>query len=360
MKTVYATMVLHSLFSLQLLFADPPSGVVTGWGHNVAGEAVGVPSFPFSNGVVIVTDNPFATGRVTIVTIAGQPLRDAVAISAGSGFSLALKDDGTVVGWGDNQMGRAIGTEPVYPYRTNGSVMVGGKPLSNVVSVVAGGNFSLALKGDGTLVTWGKNTIPAGLSNVVAIAASGFFSVALKRDGTVVSWSSLPPAVSHVPRGLSNVVAIACGGSNYERSMALKSDGTVVVWQSGFPEEEPVPVEATNLVAIVAGVCHSLALKRDGTVFGWGCNSSGQATGIPTVVTPSESSFSSGFVTLNGQVLSNVVAIAAGDDYNLALKNDGSVVAWGNKRSYKDIPAGLTSVTAISAGDGFCLVIKKP
>ena len=56
--------------------------------------------------------------------------------------------------------------------------------LSNVVAIAAGGYHSLALKSDGTVVGWGDNgygqtTVPAGLSNVAAIAAGGYHSLAL-------------------------------------------------------------------------------------------------------------------------------------------------------------------------------------
>ena len=52
-----------------------------------------------------------------------------------------------------------------------------------------------------------------------------------------------------------------------------------------------------------------------------------------------------------GQILSNVVAIAAGFTHSLALKNDGTVVAWGtNVDGEATVPAGVSNVVAISAG----------
>ena len=64
--------------------------------------------------------------------------------------------------------------------------------LANVVAVVAGySQFSLAVKSDGTVVGWGANlygeiTIPTGLANVTAAAAGVYHSLALKSDGRVV------------------------------------------------------------------------------------------------------------------------------------------------------------------------------
>src|SRR5205807_2823122 len=64
---------------------------------------------------------------------------------------------------------------------------------SDLTAVACGYYHSLALKMDGTVVGFGKNdngesTPPASLSNVVAIAADYGYSVALKADGTVVGW----------------------------------------------------------------------------------------------------------------------------------------------------------------------------
>jgi alpha-tubulin suppressor-like RCC1 family protein len=350
--TLRTTLILQMLIPAHLLFAAGHSCAVVGWGDNVAGQATGIPSFQSSNGVVVPSTNPFASG---VVTLASGPLADAVAVAAGNFHSLALRADGRVVGWGDNQVGRVTGSETPFPHRTNGPVVIGGRMLTDVVSVAAGGAFGLALKRVGTLATWGKNTVPAGLSNVTAIAAGGFFSVALKNDGTVASWCSTPPGQAHVPPDLGNVVAIATGSGGYENSVALRRDGRVVVW--GPESDSALCAGLSNAVAIAAGQSFALALKNDGTVFGWGYNGDGRATGVPTPRPPNEPAGTNGLVTIGGQVLSNVVAIAAGSRYGLALKRDGTVVAWGDKRFYRDVPAGLTNVVAIAAGEDFCLAI---
>src|SRR5436190_8163299 len=85
------------------------------------------------------------------------------AVACGSDFSLALRTDGAVVGWGNNDVGQA-------------SPPAG---LSGVVAIAAGiHQHALALKGDGRIVAWGNNnhgesTVPAGLQGVIAIDANG-------------------------------------------------------------------------------------------------------------------------------------------------------------------------------------------
>ena len=61
------------------------------------------------------------------------------------------------------------------------------------MAVAAGGEHSLALRSDRTLVAWGRNdegqlNVPTDLTNAVAIAAGGLHNLALKADGTVVGW----------------------------------------------------------------------------------------------------------------------------------------------------------------------------
>lgn len=338
------------LFSSLRLFGGAAPGEAVGWGVNTAGQVTGSPAVVLSNGVLVSVASSFATGRVEI---AGHILTNAVSIAAGSFFGLALRSDGTVVGWGSSSGGAPD------PHWKDGVVTVEGRILDDVISIAAGNSYALALRRDGTVVAWGANRVPKGLTNIVGIASRGFFSLGIRGDGTVVSWSSAPWGERRVPDGLSNVVAVAAGGvggGDYSRNMALKRDGTVVVWGEGG-RYESVPAEASNIVAIASGGVHSLALRSDGTVLGWGYNGEGQATGVATPEDPAQPNFASDTVTLDGQVLTNVVAISAASAYNLALKRDGKVVAWGDKRRYREVPSQLTNVVSIVAGEGFCLAI---
>ena len=93
-------------------------------------------------------------------------------------------------------------------------------------------------------------------------------------------------------------------------------------------------------LGVAPGYLHSLALKSDGTVVAWGYNNLGQCT-VPTG-------------------LSGVTAIEGGNNHSLALKSDGTVVAWGTNNSGQcNVPTGLSGVTAISAGGGFSLALKN-
>ena len=89
-------------------------------------------------------------------------------------------------------------------------------------------------------------------------------------------------------------------------------------------------------MAIAAGASHSLALKADGTVVAWGLNTSGQ-TSVPG--------------ELKNVATAAVVAIAAGGSHSLALKADGTVVAWGaNAYGQTNVQVGLGHIVTIAGG----------
>jgi alpha-tubulin suppressor-like RCC1 family protein len=127
---------------------------------------------------------------------------------------------------------------------------------------------------------------------------------------------------------------------------------------AGLPAAQSTPIQVLNLSgidAIACGSAHGMALRNDGTVWVWGSNSAGQlGNGGPSPV-PVHTPF---------QVpsLTGVTAIDGGQDYSLALRNDGTVWAWGRNNfgqlgidslTDKAVPAqvvNLTGVTSVTAG----------
>lgn len=351
MKTLQIIFAIICAISCEFcLQSAPPSGTVVAWGWNTS------------------TDK---TAHVQIV------LSNAIAISPGRLHCLALKEDGTVVQWGWDARGMPVfentllttgkggsagaSAEATTWVQPNGIVRTAdGQVLSNIMAIAAGDGFSLGLKRDGTVMSWGKHSSHTVPSNAVAVAAAGFSCLAVTSNGIVIEWvseKSLPQFGQLLPvPNVSNVVAVASGCSAQgPRNVAIGKDGTVTHWgtETDYKDDRP-PGGLSNVTSVAVGYNHTLALKRDGTVIGWGFNNAGQATGGPTL------GISAGQVTFEGRYLNNVISVAAGRGYSMALKQDGTVVAWGrivNDRYPATVPDGLSNVVAIAAGENFCLAI---
>lgn len=122
-------------------------------------------------------------------------------------------------------------------------------------------------------------------------------------------------------------------------SKLCASPGTVIAWGDNSQGQTNVPPELTNVVAIACGYNFSLALTQDGVPVAWG-NPSG-VTNMPTGLT-------------------NVTAIAAGLGFGLVATSDGKVLGWGNNDSGQaSPPADLTNVVALAAGENFSMALKQ-
>src|SRR5262249_40381786 len=182
----------------------------------------------------------------TPVQVSG--LTDVVAIVAGTAHSLAIKADGSLWAWGFNGTGQ-IGDGTTTNRNQPVQVLSGGSPLTGVVAVAAGWGHSVALKEDGTVYNWGYDPATGGtlayqavpianLTGISGIAAGALHTLALKTDGTGEGtlWALGSNGYGQLGDGttvnraspinvLGNVTAVFAGGG---QSLVLKSDGTIV------------------------------------------------------------------------------------------------------------------------------------
>ena len=268
--------------------AAQSDGTVWAWGYNLLGQ--------LGDGTADSRTRP-----TKVLGVAG-----ITQVSAGIGHSVGHKSDGTVWVWGNNGQGQfGSGTTSL----TGGATQV--KNLTAVTLIAAGGNFTLALRNDGSVWTWGANKsgelgidpglTPSGyralaarinsLPAMTAVAAGTAHSLALATDGTVWGWGDQSDGVLGNQRidagvaqpsqiaGLTDVVAIAAGTNH---SMALRKDGSVYVWGLLFLEDDAYPIGTPqefpglgHVSSISAGLAHSVVAKSDGTVWSWGLNIEG-------------------------------------------------------------------------------------
>lgn len=319
-------------------------------------------------------------------------LTDIVGIARLSSHSLAVKRDGTVWEWGGNGAGDGLRYAASATAAPDGSTPAQVSGLEGVIAVAAGYGHSLALKGDGTVWAWGFNgsgqlgdgTTEArrapiqvgGVRGVVKIAAGNAHSVVLTGAGDVWAWGcnaggqlgdgtttdrSSPVRVAEV----TGATDVAAGRFH---TLALASDGTVWAWgadQFGqLGDGAPVPfwwqmaagpprqVRAlTGITKIAAGARHSLALKNDGTLWAWGSNTAGELG--DGQIRGDDWPASSIPVEVSG--LAEVAGIAGGDGRSLAVTRGGDVCAWGTKAGmgYRPAPVkveGISGVASVTGG----------
>ena len=297
-------------------FALRSDGSLWGWGDNYRGQlGIGLsggstaqyPSTQFDPGVDMSTPMKI--------------MEDVVCVSAGEYNTFAVKSDGTLWGWGYNAWGyfdenRHTVTFPILGMATTSPVQdVPVKLMEDVRAVSVGSRQVYVIKTDNSLWGWGPNVE--------------------QELGVLTS----TPAVQEPVKLMEDVRAVCAARQS---TYVIKLDGTLWAWgwNGGFANEyrsyggvlginQPVeyqrtPVQLmTDVVSVSACYQHTLAVRSDGTLWGWGKNDNselglGEGLWQQTQSAPI-------------RLMDGVAAAAAGPTHSAALKADGTLWTWGSR-----------------------------
>jgi alpha-tubulin suppressor-like RCC1 family protein len=277
-------------------------------------------------------------------------------VACGREHTAAVKTDGTLWLWGENTFGNLGNGNGYILYSSPAETITGGTDWKQVA---CGYIHTAAIKTDGTLWLWGGNaygqlgddttdnrsspvqTVTGG-TDWKQVACGDSFTVAIKTDGTLWTWgyngygqlgddttdTKLSPVQTIA--GGTNWHQVACG---YRHTAAVKNDGTLWTWGRNYngqlgddtTDNKSSPVQAitggTNWKQVACGREHTAAVKVDGTLWAWGRNYNGQLGDDTT------DNKSSPVQAITGGT--NWKQVACGREHTAAVKADGTLWAWG-------------------------------
>ena len=294
-------------------------------------------------------------------------LSDVVQVSAGALHACALTQQGRIACWG-SRLGHS--SEP----NSHVPVWVSGE---NYVQVSSGGQHTCGLRSNGKVYCWGESV------SVRVVNA--------KKGGVYGSARSTPHVAKYVNEkgGLSDISGIVQISSGGNHSCALTSKGNVRCWgrnsrgQLGIGEEAVNPnllaknelVRDTSgnkgsllqgVVQVSSGLLFTCALKDDGTVNCWGyenlnyLGNGGDSSPYPSVVRGTSANSS----------LRDVVQIDSGFYNSCALKQNGSLICWGDYSngalgeqitgyvSHSIVIKGIPKARGVSVGYSTCALMS--
>lgn len=251
---------------------------------------------------------------------------DATRVAAGSGFTVAIQRDGSLVAWGDNEFGQ-------FGDGTNGG---GPTPINTLIdgaSDVAAGSLHTCAVRSGETWCWGQNfyaQLGDGtqidrnrpvrvLGSSRGVAAGTAHTCAVRTDGSVWCWGASPPRATAPRRVVTRDAIDVVSGADH--SCALMSRGHVECWgvnnlgvlgadSSAYTQETPTPVvDLDDATGLAAGGYTTCAIRAGGTVACWGALVTGAASRPQAI-----------------EGLTDVRRLAVGDYRVCAVRGDG--VLW--------------------------------
>ena len=242
-------------------------------------------------------------------------------------------------------------------------------------SIWAWGRASYGRLGDGTTVSKSSPvSVVGGFTDWCQISAGYVHSLAVRTNGTAWAWGTGIPLGDNTTADKSSPVSVVGGFTDWcqvsggtEFSLGVRTNGTLWAWGTG-PDGElgdntkatkssPVSVVGgfTDWCQVSGGRVHSLAVRTNGTAWGWGYNGQGRLGNNNTTGTSSPVSVVGGFT--------NWCQVKAGGKHSLGVRQNGTLWAWGynysgqlgdnttvSKSSPVSVIGGFTNWCQVSSG----------
>jgi len=311
---------------VQTLLVATTGGVVYGWGTEWATGVFGTQSGSKAAPVEI-TGTSFTWPEIV-----------QVVVSRYNTFALAKNGEVWASGSNSSGNGRKIGDPNINANDVTTPVKV---PISDVAQIGGGTQWVLVVKANGEVWAWGAASEASGLSTltrppidvtttlgltalltapdrIVQVASNSFYSSALSSTGRVFTWGSQ-----------SSSFYAGVLGQDSTSTPLVSSTAVEIGVQSGGALLGTAGT-AAQIVQISAGPTHALALGRDGSVYAWGSNSTGQlGTGNTTAAGTPVNVSGNGDLANSVNTSRRIIQVSAGDGFSLAVGLDGAVYAWG-------------------------------
>jgi hypothetical protein len=242
--------------------------VPDGLDHVVAISASGGAALALRSDGTVVSWGRDASGKARVPT----GLSDVTAVSAGKGLFLALRKNGEVVTLGGDAneivatqaVAIVAGDQSGIALERDGTIVTIGRINPNTsqihngvaLSTGQGAWYAITEHGDPVLLAGYSDSLPRGIRSVTAISTSVSFGLALKTDGTIVSWGLNNRDQQNVP-AINDATAIATGD---DFGLALRANGTIVAWGDNNYGQLNIPEGLSQVTAIAAGNDFGLAV----------------------------------------------------------------------------------------------------
>ena len=186
--------------------------------------------------------------------------------------------------------------------------------------VSVGEYHTAAIKNDGTLWTWGSSNGCGVLGDGTTFDIDTPVQVGVDRD-----WIAVSAGVNHTVAiredADGNRTLWAWGLNTYGRL----GDGTTTDRYSPVQVRIDASTFFKDVKTVSAGNAHTVAIKNDGTIWAWGYNGEGQL-GDGTTTNRSNPAQ----VKIDASTFfKDVKTVSAGWYHTVAIKNDGTIWAWG-------------------------------